>query len=172
VTTADFTNAISHASIVEISRGRRPAPHIIPLGRLISGREDCEFVTTSGTVRTAYIISEHTESHLLLRVEDAGRSIDVEVLDYDRLDPAFLIGSTVQVTGPVGGRFNERKQLIGIVMRVQDAGDVMVTRHPTHNPYALPTGEDWRSATADSAGEWLLISKKATSSCCRMGLRR
>lgn len=137
VTAADFTNDIRQAAIVETGIGPRPEPRVLPLGRLVSGAEDCAFVVTTGRVRSAYIISDHSESRLEMRLEDAGRSIGAQVLNYAGLSPDSLTGATVRVTGVSAGHFNDRKQLIGSGVRVQSAADVVIVRPATPAPFSL-----------------------------------
>jgi len=137
VTAADFTNDIRQAAIVETGIGPRPEPRVLPLGRLVSGAEDCAFVVTTGRVRSAYIISDHSESRLEMRLEDAGRSIGAQVLNYAGLSPDSLTGATVRVTGVSAGHFNDRKQLIGSGVRVQSAADVVIVRPAAPAPFSL-----------------------------------
>ena len=138
VTAADFTNDVRGATVVETGTGRRPWPRFLPLARLVSGAEDCAFVTTTGRVRSAYIIADRRESRLEMRLEDAGASIGAQVLNYAGLSPASLTGAVVRVTGVSSGHFNDRKQLIGSGVRAQSAADVVILRPATPDPFTLP----------------------------------
>ena len=139
VTSADFTNIIIHPVVKEIGRGPRPKPKRVSLKYLLSGDADCEFVTLTGKVRTAFLVEEGNTRFLELRLESQGKVIDVQILHYPAaFQTASLIDRTVTINGLADGSFNDQKQFVGILMNVQSLDDLSIIKDASRDPYQLP----------------------------------
>lgn len=125
VSAPDFTNTITRASVLEIARGRRPIPKAIDIDTLLSGAADCEFVTLTGNVRTAFLAVEQKIPFLELHLEVRGKVVEIQILEFPAtLRPDSLVGLTVTMRGVVSGSFNSQHQLEGILVNVQNFDDV------------------------------------------------
>ena len=112
-----------------------PAPRV-DYATLIAGSLDCKLATIRGTLR-AINVEQHQNSPILhLDVNMPGGEVEVyqplTVLvngnfpDYAGLNGASLLDTTVEVTGVVGGAFDTKSQLTGIILYAQHSSAVRV----------------------------------------------
>jgi signal transduction histidine kinase/CheY-like chemotaxis protein len=134
----DFTNAISSAKVAEIGRGPLPKPEKVDVEKLLSGKADCRYVTITGRIRSAFVAEEGHMPILEFRVEVQRQVVEVWISEYPaHLNTDLLIGRMVTLKGPAGGSFNGQHQLVGVMLNVQDFGDVEIEAAVTH-PYDEP----------------------------------
>ncbi|MCX6903775.1 MAG: GAF domain-containing protein, partial [Verrucomicrobia bacterium] len=113
----------------------RPTSRHATLEYLRLGREDSQPVTVEGVVRSMRIETGH------LYVEVGSGSGHFQCLlpgFWQKSAPTNLVDALVQVNGVCGTLFNQRRQLVGIQLFVQDLADIAVLKPAPDDPYGTP----------------------------------
>ena len=118
-----------------IGRASMPKAKRVTFDELASASVDCQWVEVEGTVRSAEVPAHANRSQF--RLEVAGGKILVRVPDPGGIPPG-LIGSTVRVDGAAGSFFNQKTQLVGVVLNTPSFRYVVTTAAADQNPFALP----------------------------------
>ncbi|MCU1274863.1 MAG: putative Histidine kinase, partial [Bryobacterales bacterium] len=117
-----FAPVVRQPQVTAVGEGILPAPKKASFQDLASGRQDSQWVEGEGVVHSA-IIDNH---HLSLNVFAGDRSVTVDVFTYPHLDLDQLVESRVRFRGACGATFNNKRQLTGVIVRVQDFKDILV----------------------------------------------
>ncbi len=121
-----------------IRHGEPPAPVPADFNQLIRADLDCMRVKVQGTVRSADTVNFSNLHGVSLRLQIDGGLIDASVLDSDATDLAQLLDDEVEVAGVVSGKFDNKMQLIGIVLEVPSLAGVKVLKRAPVSPDSLP----------------------------------
>ncbi|HET6279662.1 MAG TPA: PAS domain S-box protein [Polyangia bacterium] len=116
-----------------------PAPRKSSYHDLATGEFDCKLVEMEGTVR--WIGPEQRPNgqlRFLMRLHAAGIAFPVHLEVGEPFVPPNLLDARVRVRGVVGGMFNARRQMIGIVLYVDRGRDVVVERPAAADAFAAP----------------------------------
>ena len=124
-----------------------PAPRM-NYASLASGNFDCKLATVRGTVR-AINLEQHQYAPILhLDVNLPGGQIEVYLpatafdgskpMDYAGTSGKSLLDTTIEVTGVVGGAFDTKSQLTGIILYAQQASKIRVIHPAALSALQLP----------------------------------
>jgi diguanylate cyclase (GGDEF)-like protein len=136
-TRKSFNVDIVGDAISVLYHGTVPAPATTDFVHLIRGEMDCRLVSIHATIRSADIFNFGRGHGIYLRLLTDGGIVDATVLQTDtRLDE--LLDAEVQVSGVVSGRFDNKMQLVGILLEVPSLADVKVLRRAPESADSLP----------------------------------
>ncbi|HVN82027.1 MAG TPA: response regulator [Terriglobia bacterium] len=127
----DFAPQIGKPRWQVIGEAPFPKPHRVSLERMLSTAEDSQWVESDGIVRQARILDES----LVLDMAVAGGRLKVQIPSFKQPVPTGLVDAEVQVRGVCGALFNEKFQLIGILLYVPNLNQVTVTKNAPADPY-------------------------------------
>ena len=138
------TDAGKFAPLISARQVRVTGHHALPRPRPIgsedmrNGRQDSQWVSIHGLVRSAQIDARGETTQLVLSVDlGGGTLIAARVLHFPSNAPALLDGATVRIGGVCASAFNTRGQFIAPGLYVEDLSTVHV-EHAAANPFALP----------------------------------
>jgi PAS domain S-box-containing protein len=130
----DFAPVLQNPSIRILGPGVMPAPLRRDLQRLLTGREDSQWVEVEGVVRAVYW--DATRWYIQI-AQSGGRFQAYIPLTGDLAPPIHWIDSAVRVTGVCGSIFNHRRQFLGIQMFVPDPGHLRIELAAPDDPYSV-----------------------------------
>jgi signal transduction histidine kinase len=117
--------------------GDEQVPPAIPVSfdQLASGQMDCRFVEVEGIIRLAFRVGT---SHLQLQLAVGEREVRAYVYDYPEVNTAGLVDAVVRVRGAVGGRFNQKRQLVAPLLFVNGTNNVDLLEPAPAEPFNAP----------------------------------
>jgi len=121
-----------------VGQGELPRPERFTFEQIASGREDCRYAEIEGIVRGV------SRDGLTL-VMGNGR-VDVTCGAHSAQELVALVDARVRLRGVVSGRFNQKRQWVGVRFNVSSADGIVVERAAPPEPFA---------AQAHSTGELL-----------------
>ncbi len=124
-------------SVTVLGHGAIPAALPATYTQLVHGDFDCIRVAVRGKVRSADLVTYGRVVNIYLELLMDGGSIDaiINSSDGDLLDK--LRDAEVEVAGSTSGKFDSKKQLTGIVLKVPAASDVKILKEAPSRPEAL-----------------------------------
>ena len=122
----EFAPIVTSPHIQIVGKGPLPVPRRLEIDELISGREDSDWVEAEGVVQSA----AYSGSTTVLEAVWGTHRFSVQVRG--RISTGELINARVRFRGVCGSRFNSRRQLIGIQLRVPSAQFIQVVEAPSH----------------------------------------
>jgi len=111
-----------------------PEPEIVAYDQLASGQYDCQWVEVQGIIRSAREVP-NTRRELVIAF--GGGKVDVHIYNAAPMDCRRLVDAEVTVCGAVGGRFNQKRQLVAPVLFVPSGSGVAIREAPLENPFAI-----------------------------------
>jgi PAS domain S-box-containing protein len=154
---ADYAPEIANPQIQVIGSGRFPRPVWVTFDDLASTREDSQFVTMEGVVRSVSEESARTYASPFVERHASGWSEDssargrlrldlaaglgrvaVYVKTFDRAAASSLIDCKVRVTGVVATSFNRDNQTVGWFILLDSLNGVVVHERPPADPFSEP----------------------------------
>jgi signal transduction histidine kinase/CheY-like chemotaxis protein len=130
----DFAPIVAKATARVIGRAALPIPLRVPVGELLAGRYDSQWVETEGTVQS--VVADGPDAALTLV---SGSYMFSAVLpDLGSHLPEQLVDARVRVQGACGSIFNDRRQLLGIHVLVPGLSHVIVVEPAPAAPQSLP----------------------------------
>lgn len=136
----DYNANIVSNDITVIGHSALPKPQQANFEQLIRGQFDTKLVRVRGTVHAADMnepVGDERASATLKVLTDGG-FIEAEVSGADPLALKHLLDAEVEITGVDGGRFDGKRQLTGVVLRVNSLADVRVIKLAAVNPWSMP----------------------------------
>ena len=133
-----WTEVAGNPTIRVLSSGHSIAPVPSNFEQLMSGKVDCRPVTIRGTVHSASLVLQGTDTVAQVQVMIPGGIVQVYVQDPSGLDVPSLIDSEVTISGVAGAEFNARLQVMRPKLFVSSAAGLRVDRKPRIRPAALP----------------------------------
>ena len=106
----------SNPVVKELGAAAMPASKRVTAEHLSSGREDSRLIEIEGIVRSASV----NEQFLTLELLAAGTRAKVEMWSLDREIVDRIVDARVRIRGVCGTAFNDKRQLIGFQISVQD----------------------------------------------------
>ena len=137
-TRGSFKPDIVSDSVTVLSHGPLPGPVGATFQQLIRAERDCMLVKVHATVRSADIVNFQNLHGIYLKLLLEGGSIDATVSASDVSFIKDILDSEVEVIGVASGKFDNKMQLIGIVLEVPQLSDVKVIRRARTHPDSLP----------------------------------
>ncbi|MEO7275745.1 MAG: response regulator [Vicinamibacterales bacterium] len=133
----EFAPVIAAHRLTITGHAGLPAPHDVTLHRLLSGRDDSQFVEFSGIVRS---IGRDDQHHLALEVSNARERIPafVAAIDGQVLPAGLDVDAVVRVRAVVGTRFNDKRQIVGVQFFIPSVNEIVVDVPAVVDPFALP----------------------------------
>src|SRR5258708_1539012 len=131
----DFAPLIRNRSIRVIGKSTLPRAKVIALDSVTSAANDSQWVEANVIVHAAAIEG----GHLNLYVPTiSGRAARISILHFPQVDLDQLVGAHVHVRGALGVTFNKRRQYTGLIVHVQDIGDLSIDLADRAGPWQLP----------------------------------
>lgn len=136
----DYNANVVSNDITVIGHSALPKPLQANFEQLIRGQFDTKLVRVRGSVHAADMNEPIGDEIAIatLKVLTDGGFIDAEVSEADPLALKHLLDAEVEVMGVDGGRFDGKRQLTGIVLRVNSLADVKAIKLAAVNPWSLP----------------------------------
>ncbi len=133
-----WTEVSGNPRIRVLSSGHRVSP--IPAGfeQLMSGKVDCRPVTIHGTVHSANLVVQGTDTIAQIQVMIRGGIVQVYLQDPGGLDVSGLIDAEVTISGVAGAEFNAALQAMRPKLFVSSGSDLKVDLQPRIKPIDLP----------------------------------
>ena len=122
----DFAPEVIKPQARVLGRGTLPSPRRVTIDDMASGREDSQWVEAVGVVHSAVI----EDDRLNLEVSTGGRRLRVKIVSFPPGNPDRLIESRVRFHGACGATFNNKRQLTGVVVYLQDQKDLVIEEMP------------------------------------------
>ena len=122
----DFAPEVIKPQVRVLGPGALPAPRRVTIEDMASGREDSQWVEAGGVVHSAVI----EDNRLNLEVSTDGRRLRVRIVNFPPGNPDRLIESRVHFHGACGATFNNKRQLTGILVYLQDFNDLVIEEMP------------------------------------------
>jgi len=139
ITQPDFTTTVDNAIVREVGKGPLPEPRQASFHATARGYEDCNFVSLTGTVRSASWFAGPAGKLMLLSIAAREGTINAHLLQYGNLKPEDLIDSRIRVAAVAGAYFNERLQFNGPLLRIPSYRQVTIVEPSLRDPFDAPT---------------------------------
>jgi len=136
----DFAPQIGNPRWRVIGRAPMPLPHHPTFERMASTVEDSQWVQVEGIVRSARAVS----GFLVLSVAMGGSRLRVLIPEYHQAIHGKLVDAEVRLRGVCGALFNQKNQLIQVVLYVPSLKEVDVNRPAPADPFAVAARPIWR----------------------------
>ena len=133
-----FAPTIRAKSIRPAAPQRFPEPRSVPISRLVSGAEDCQWVSVIGNVLQVTRNDEHAK--LTLRHEDVSFEAIIPNVT-DKQLPPNLVGSRVSLQGVCGVLASADRQATGIRIHVQTTPQLSIIKGAPTDVFELPLTE-------------------------------
>jgi diguanylate cyclase (GGDEF)-like protein len=132
-TAGGFAPSITRARYLRLGRAALPEPRHGELEDAFLGRRDCQWIELRGVIQSAASGARETLAYLVSGTHRVQARIRAEV---PLIEP--LVNSLVRVRGVCGALFNNRRQLLGIVIYVPGRDFIQVEQVASKDPFALP----------------------------------
>ena len=120
-----------------LGRQSLPQAGVHSYRELISGQEDSRWIEVSGVVHSATIATNWERPTLLLTIDLGPGTITARVLKFDD-SYRDLVDARVLIRGVCGAVFNDKRQLTGLRLYVEDLSHLKIEQ-PAQNPFLLPS---------------------------------
>jgi len=116
----DFAPVVVHGRVRVTGVGKLPKPIRLTFDELLTGRGDSQWFSGDGVIKSAVL----GKRRLDLYVATGGGKIRLIVLNPPKVDLQRFIEARVRFQGTVGAAFNNKRQLTGLLVFLQDFGDL------------------------------------------------
>src|SRR6266568_1036880 len=125
---ADFAPEIAKPRARVLGKAPLPLARRVGFDRLVSGVEDSQWVEVEGIVHRATI----EDGHLLLDVAVGEGRLTARIPAYSGTVPARLVDADARVVirGAAGALFNQKNQLLGVLLYVSSLAQVRIEEAP------------------------------------------
>lgn len=134
-----YAPVIILSNLTVIGRQELPPAPEVPIERLFSGSEDCQWLQVRGTVRSSMRLRTDGAFMLQFELATSGGVITVRVPAYDATFAQRLVDSEVLVRGACMTFFNNRRQMTGIRLAVPALDQIEILNAAPEEPYGIPT---------------------------------
>jgi diguanylate cyclase (GGDEF)-like protein len=130
---------ISH-DVTVMHHGVLPKALPASFQELILGQRDCRLVTMRGVIRAADLngSSKDALGRASLQVLTDGGYIEADLDGYDQARLDALLDDEVEITGAMGGEFDDKMQVTGIVLHVPTSAQIKVLKRANSDLWKLP----------------------------------
>ena len=130
-----YAPTVVKARLTRVARGELPLPREASLTEMMTGREDCQWVTVEGIVRDASI--SRKQLWIKLAVNGGLLSAMIPVSDPpERVAP--LVDAVVRLRGVCGANVNQRRQIVSPKLFVPGLEFLTIKTAPPPDPFAVP----------------------------------
>ncbi len=154
----DFAPVVLHPQVRVLGPGKLPKPPEATFDTLITGRLDSQWIEGEGVVKSVVI----GRRRLNLYVSAGGGQIKLLILNFPGIDLQRLVETRVRFRGAGGATFNNKRQLTGLLVFIQNFDDVSVEDAARSNASQYPLRR---------AGDLLQFSPAASSESSRVRVR-
>jgi len=133
-TSADFAPSIDKPHIRVLGQAPLPVARQVTFGRMASTQEDSQWVEIEGIVHNA---SKQGEVLLLDLAAEGGR-LSVEFPAFRDPLPTFLVDAKVRIQGVCGAIFNQKNQIIGVILYSPSLNQVHIIEPAPTNAFLVP----------------------------------
>jgi diguanylate cyclase (GGDEF)-like protein len=133
-----FTTDVVSENVTVLRHGTLPKPVAADFQQLIRAQRDCMLVSVRATLRSADIVNLGNLHGTYLRLQMDGGPIDATVVETDASKYKELLDAEIEVTGVVSGKFDNKMQLIGILLEVPSVAHVRLLKPADATPDSLP----------------------------------
>jgi signal transduction histidine kinase/CheY-like chemotaxis protein len=131
----NFAPQIVRPVITVLGRAPLPRARRVDIERLLTGKEDSQWVEVRGVVRS---VSRTETDQVFLHLAASRTRFAVLIPGFDGAAPTHLVDSLVRVSGVSGTLFNQKRQLIGVQHYVPSFDHVTVEPAELSDPFAGP----------------------------------
>ncbi|HEY1169845.1 MAG TPA: sensor histidine kinase [Verrucomicrobiae bacterium] len=114
-----------------------PPAREMPIERLFTGAEDCQWLQVRGTVRSTTKLRTDGAFMLQFDLATSGGVISVRVPNYDATFAERLVDSEIMVKGACMTFFNNRRQMTGIRLAVPDFDQITILKPAPADAFAV-----------------------------------
>ena len=144
-------NVRPHAVRV-VGRAAMPAPKALPMGLLLTGRHDCDYVEIEGVVQRVWLATDPRMHTLFADVAVDGGIVRGSFWDYAEADLERFIDARVRLRGNAGTLFGQTGQLRGVSIFGGRTSEIEVLSAPP-DPFSIPVRAIRSIYNYSSAGE-------------------
>lgn len=127
----DFAPQIGSPRWRVIGEAPLPNPRRVSLERMLSTVEDSQWIETEGIVRDARVAG----GFLLLDIAVLGGRLQAQIPGFHGTVPEGLVDAEVQIRGACGAIYNQKYQLVGILLYVPNLDQVKILKPAPANPF-------------------------------------
>jgi diguanylate cyclase (GGDEF)-like protein len=134
-----FAPIINAKTVTVLGKGTLPPAPLFTPAELAGGKQDSQFLTIRGIVRSTAVRPSWGRSVLFLNVDIGGGDIvAARVHDFTQSGYENLPAATVAIRGVSGTVFNNKRQFIGIRVFVASLDEVKIEKPAPVEPFDLP----------------------------------
>ena len=131
----DFAPQVSKPRITILGRAPMPRARRVSYNRMASSMEDSQWVEVEGIVHLA---SKQGENLVLDLAVEGGR-LRALIPEFRQVIPTPLVDAKVRIRGVCGANFNQKNQLVGVVLYVWTLAEVHTQEKAPVDPFAIPS---------------------------------
>ncbi|MCU1321807.1 MAG: two-component system sensor kinase [Acidobacteriaceae bacterium] len=134
-----FTPAISANSVRKLGTATMPKPEQVSFRELSSGDKDCQYVSVTGTVRSAGVRESRPHTfRLWLKIAMTDGMVDATLPMGNLVEGTKLVDSVVRIDSPAMCQKNQTRQITAVTLPVQNIHRVVVLRPPPQDLFGQP----------------------------------
>jgi len=130
----DFAPQITQPRLRLLGEAKMPRARRVSFESMISTREDSQWVEVEGIIHSA----TSAAGYLTLAVVMGDGRLKARIPNFWQPVPSGLVDARVRIRGACGAEFNQRNQLIGVMLYVPSLAYVQVVEAPPADPFDLP----------------------------------
>jgi diguanylate cyclase (GGDEF)-like protein len=138
ITHASFRPEIANGSVTVLRHGEPPAPVRADFRHMIHADLDCRRVKLRATVRAANNQIAVPFHFVTLQLSMDGGTLDAEIFNEDGGDLSPLLDAEIEATGVVAGKFDNKDQMVGVLLQIQSMADLKRIQPPQVAPESIP----------------------------------
>lgn len=135
-----FKPYVDPIEVIRLGHGTLPKPLHPTYEQMNRGEVDSKLVTVHAVIRSADILPNPnpSEKNAAIRMFIDGFPMSATVDNVDENALKELLDAEVDITGVVGGLFDNKMQQVGNLLHVQSLADVKIVKRATGDPWSLP----------------------------------
>jgi PAS domain S-box-containing protein len=152
----DFAPQICQPRWQIIGEAPLPKPRRVSFERMLSSVEDSQWIETDGIVRQARVDG----GFLLLDIAVAGGRLKAQIPWFHQPVPDRLVDAEVLIRGVCGALYNEKYQLVGVLLYVPGLDQVSVLKPARADPFGIavqPLSSVQRFGTQGAVGHRIRV---------------
>jgi len=133
-----FRTDILADSVTVVGHGEELAPVAADFAGLMAAKFDSTRVKLHAVVRSADLVKDAERQDLYMHLQMDGGYVDASLVGGDGSQIDDLIDSEVEITGVAAGRFDQKNQMVGVLLQVPGKADIRIVRRAERTPESLP----------------------------------
>lgn len=136
ITRASFRPEILAHRVTFLRHGALPTPVAANFTQLIRAELDCRLAMVRAVVRAANVFTDGPRKSVLLDLLMPGGPIQAQIVSGGtNADLQHLLDSTVELTGAVAGKFDNKNQMTGVLLEVASMSDLRIVTPAPRSPH-------------------------------------